>query len=110
MGQVINVDVRREPSASDVRYFEMDRSLTGMGLKEYFSPQDAKTDHADDELAKRLFEIDGVRRRIFNNEPLVGGFAGQLIAGVGRGSPSFHRYIIRISTLAGISGVGIRSA
>src|SRR5580704_9614287 len=34
----------------------------------------------------------------------------RLIAGVGRGAPSFHRYIIRISALAGTSGVGIRSA
>ena len=34
----------------------------------------------------------------------------RLMAGMGRGAPSFQRYIIRISALAGVSGVGIRLA
>ncbi len=59
VGQVINVDI--VPSAGeDVRNFDMDRSLTGMGLERYWSPADATGDDPPSELARQLFAIDGV--------------------------------------------------
>lgn len=59
MGQVINVKVLEGPDP-DVRHFEMDRGLTGMGFRAYRDPDDATTDKPDDLLARRILAIDGV--------------------------------------------------
>ena len=60
MGQLITVT--RKPSIrSDVAIFELNRSLTGMGHERYRSPDDIVRKRPVDELARRLFAVDGVR-------------------------------------------------
>ncbi len=60
MGQLITVT--RKPSVRpDVAIFELNRSLTGMGHERYRSPDDIVRNRPVDELARRLFEVDGVQ-------------------------------------------------
>lgn len=60
MGQLITVS--RKPSIRpDVAIFELNRSLTGMGHERYTSAADAVRNRPVDELARRLFEADGVQ-------------------------------------------------
>lgn len=65
MGQVIKVEAREGPD--DTLYLDMDRSLTGMGLEAYYSPEDAKHDDPADELARQLFAIKGVSTVFINS-------------------------------------------
>ena len=69
MGQVINVTTAPslEPS---VRKFVMDRSLTGMGLREFWTPEDAAQHEPADTLAARLFALTGVAT-VFVNGSVV---------------------------------------
>lgn len=59
MGQVVNVKML-EGFDPHVRLFELDRSLSGMGLKSYREPQDADGPTSDDRLARDLLDIPGV--------------------------------------------------
>jgi Scaffold protein Nfu/NifU N terminal len=56
MGQPITVTVR--PGVrSDVRHFELNRSLTGMQTDRYLAGQDIAGTKPPDELARRLFNL-----------------------------------------------------
>ena len=60
MGQLITVT--RKPSVRpDVAIFELNRSLTGMGHERYRSPDDIVRNRPVDELARRLFQVEGVQ-------------------------------------------------
>ena len=60
MGQLITV--ARKPSIrEDVAIFELNRSLTGMGHERYRSRADIVRNRPVDELARRLFDVDGVQ-------------------------------------------------
>lgn len=61
MGQLITVSSR--PGVNpEVMHFELNRSLTGMQIERYSSPQAAQQGHRPpDELARRLFTLDGVQ-------------------------------------------------
>lgn len=82
MGQVVDVAVR-EVSDPEVRQFDLDRSLTGMGLLGYLGPEDATGDRPADVAARRLFGIDGVRSvSVYGNVVSVGctpGFDADLV-------------------------------
>ncbi len=58
MGQTITVLVREGASPS-VRFFDTNRSLTGMAIERYASPDDARLDDSRpaDVLARRLFAL-----------------------------------------------------
>ncbi len=72
MGQVIKVAVR-EVANPEVRQFDLDRSLTGMGLLDYRDSEDAAGDRPADLVARRLFEIEGVRSvSVYGNVVSVG--------------------------------------
>ena len=59
MGQAITVTVR--PGVrSDVKNFELNRSLTGMQTHRYTSAEPVAGTKPPDELARRLFELAGV--------------------------------------------------
>jgi len=66
MGQPITVSVRRG-SRPDVRIFDLNRSLTGMALEVYPSRSDAAGDRPPDVLARRLFDLGGVRVSVYSN-------------------------------------------
>ena len=59
MGQAITVTVR--PGVrGDVKHFELNRSLTGMQTHSYVKSAPVTGVKPPDELARRLFELDGV--------------------------------------------------
>jgi len=59
MGQPVTV-VQKASSNPGVVRFEINRSITGMGHERYASADDAVTDRPPDELARRIFEFEGV--------------------------------------------------
>ena len=60
MGQLITVT--RKPSIRpDVLIFELNRSLTGMGHERYRSAGEVVRNRPVDELARRLFAVEGVQ-------------------------------------------------
>jgi hypothetical protein len=59
MGQPITV-VEKPTARPDVRRFELNRSLTGMGHERYRSREEATGARPVDELARRLFDRGGV--------------------------------------------------
>jgi len=56
MGQSITVSVR-DGVRSDVKNFDLNRSLTGMQTYRYLAGQDVAGTKPPDELARRLFEL-----------------------------------------------------
>jgi hypothetical protein len=71
MGQPITVTERTTTQEGVVR-FEINRSLTGMGHESYFSGDAAPGDRPPDVLARRLFEVGGVKAvHIYSNEVTV---------------------------------------
>lgn len=56
MGQSITVTVRAGVR-SDVKHFDLNRSLTGMQTQRYQAGQDVVGTKPPDELARRLFEL-----------------------------------------------------
>jgi hypothetical protein len=69
VGQVINVTTAPSIDPS-VRKFVMDRSLTGMGLREFWTPEDAAQHEPADTLAAHLFALPGVAT-VFVNGSVV---------------------------------------
>ena len=59
MGQPVTV-VKKPSSTAGVVRFEINRSITGMGHERYFAAPGEEHDRPVDELARRLFEHDGV--------------------------------------------------
>jgi hypothetical protein len=70
MGQEITVTAR--PGASPaVRIFDCNRSITGMAIERYSSPEDASRGRAPDVLAHRLFELGAQQVTVYSNDVIV---------------------------------------
>jgi len=72
MGQFITVTVRAGSSPS-VRFFDLNRSLTGMAIERYASAADVKEgDHRPPAvLAKRLFELGAHTVTVYSSSVVV---------------------------------------
>ena len=67
MGQPVTVIEKPSSNPSVVR-FEINRSLTGMGHEIYRAGEEVEGDRPPDELARRLFEVGGVREvHVYSN-------------------------------------------
>jgi hypothetical protein len=70
MGQPITVTVR-EGSRAEVRFFEANRSITGMAIELYPSVDTATGDRPPDVLAKRLFDLGATKVTVYSNVATV---------------------------------------
>jgi hypothetical protein len=66
MGQTITV-TSRPGSRPEVRFFDTNRSLTGMEIERYASPADIHWQRPPDVLAQRLFELGATAVTIYSN-------------------------------------------
>jgi hypothetical protein len=66
MGQPITVTMR-EGSRPEVRFFEANRSITGMAIELYASADEAVGDRPPDVLAKRLFDLGATKVTVYSN-------------------------------------------
>ncbi|MDQ1534519.1 MAG: hypothetical protein QOF28_2280 [Actinomycetota bacterium] len=66
MGQTITV-TSRQGSRPEVRFFDTNRSLTGMAIERYASLEDVHWQRPPDVLAKRLFELGAKAVTIYSN-------------------------------------------
>jgi hypothetical protein len=66
MGQTITV-TSREGSRPEVRFFDTNRSLTGMAIEHYASPADVHWKRPPDVLAQRLFDLGATAVTIYSN-------------------------------------------
>ncbi len=60
MGQPVTFLRTTSPRPGVLR-FELNRSLTGMGHERYQAGEEVRGDRPPDELARRIFTLDGVR-------------------------------------------------
>ena len=66
MGQPITVSAR--PGARPgARFFDLDRSLTGMAIERYASAADARGGRPPDVLARRLFDLGVTSVTVYSN-------------------------------------------
>ncbi len=70
MGQPITV-TSRAGARPDVRFFETNRSLTGMAIETYASAADAAGQRPPDVLAQRLFGLGATRVTVYSNVATV---------------------------------------
>ena len=70
MGQEITVAARRGASPS-VMIFDCNRSITGMAIERYTSPDDAHGSRPPDVLARRLFDLAATRVTIYSSAVTV---------------------------------------
>jgi hypothetical protein len=75
MGQPITVTVRAG-ARPEVRFFDTNRSLTGMAIEVYVSAGDAAGPRPPDVLARRLFELGATRVTVYSNVVTVEAPAG----------------------------------
>ena len=66
MGQPITVTMR-EGTRPGVRFFEANRSLTGMAIETYLAPDDATGARPPDVLAHRLFDLGATKVTVYSN-------------------------------------------
>jgi hypothetical protein len=66
MGQTITV-TSREGSRPEIRFFDTNRSLTGMEIERYAGLEDVHWQRPPDVLAKRLFELGAKAVTIYSN-------------------------------------------
>ena len=66
MGQPITVTTRAG-TRPEVRFFEANRSLTGMAIETYASLGDAAGDRPPDVLARRLYDLGATRVTVYSN-------------------------------------------
>jgi hypothetical protein len=66
MGQPITVTTRAG-ARPDVRFFEANRSITGMAIETYRSPDDATGDRPPDVLARRLLALGAAKVTVYSN-------------------------------------------
>src|SRR3954454_13011081 len=66
MGQTITV-TSREGSRPEVRFFDTNRSLTGMAIERYAGPDDVHAQRPPDVLAQRLFALGATAVTIYSN-------------------------------------------
>ena len=70
MGQPITVTMRAG-GRPDIRFFECNRSLTGMAIEVYTSAATADGDRPPDVLARRLLEAGATKVTIYSNVATV---------------------------------------
>jgi hypothetical protein len=71
MGQPITV-IEKPTGRLGIIRFELNRTLTGMGHEHYASAAEAAGHRPPDQLARRLFENDGVKSvHVYSNEVTV---------------------------------------
>jgi hypothetical protein len=75
MGQPITVTMRAG-SRPDVRFFEANRSITGMAIETYNSADAAAGARPPDVLAQRLFDLGVTRVTVYSNVVTVDAPAG----------------------------------
>jgi len=66
MGQPISVTVR-EGAHANVRFFEANRSITGMAIETYATAGDATGARPPDVLAQRLFALGATKVTVYSN-------------------------------------------
>jgi Scaffold protein Nfu/NifU N terminal len=70
MGQPVTV-IEKSSSVPGVVRFEINRSITGMGIEYFASPESVVADRPVDELARRLFEHNGVTSVTVNSNMIT---------------------------------------
>ena len=70
MGQDITV-VARSGAAPSVRIFSCNRSLTGMAIERYATPDDARGARPPDVLARRLFDLGATSVTVYSSDVIV---------------------------------------
>ena len=70
MGQPITVTVRAG-ARPEVRFFDCNRSLTGMAIEVYNSPAEAAGERPPDVLAQRLFGLGATKVTVYSNVAVV---------------------------------------
>jgi hypothetical protein len=70
MGQPITVTVR-SGARPEVRFFDCNRSLTGMAIEVYNGPDDATGARPPDVLARRLFDVGATKVTVYSNVAVV---------------------------------------
>jgi hypothetical protein len=70
VGQDITVTARAGASPT-IRMFDCNRSLTGMAIERYSSPEDTTGGRAPDVLAHRLFELGASKVTVYSNDVVV---------------------------------------
>jgi hypothetical protein len=70
MGQPITVSVHAGANPA-VRFFDCNRSLTGMAIEVYNAPDEATGDRPPDVLAKRLFDLGATKVTVYSNVAVV---------------------------------------
>jgi hypothetical protein len=75
VGQDITVTARAGASPT-IRMFDCNRSLTGMAIERYSSPEDTTGGRAPDVLAHRLFELGASKVTVYSNDVVVEAPAG----------------------------------
>ena len=66
MGQTITV-TSRAGSRPEVRFFDTNRSLTGMAIERYAGPEDVHANRPADVLAQRLFALGATAVAVYSN-------------------------------------------
>ena len=66
MGQPITVTTRAG-ARSDVRFFEANRSITGMAIETYLTADTADGNRPPDVLARRLFALGATKVTVYSN-------------------------------------------
>src|SRR4051794_18607507 len=66
MGQPITVTMRAG-TRPEVRFFEANRSITGMAIETYHAAADAAGARPPDVLAQRLFELGATKVTVYSN-------------------------------------------
>jgi len=66
MGQPITVTVR-EGTRAEVRFFEANRSITGMAIELYASADAVVGERPPDVLARRLFDLGATQVTVYSN-------------------------------------------
>src|SRR5438477_4939393 len=66
MGQPITVTIR-EGSRPEVRFFEANRSITGMAIELYANRDAAVGDRPPDVLARRLFDLGATKITVYSS-------------------------------------------
>jgi|SRR5689334_18110413 hypothetical protein len=70
MGQPITVTMRAG-GRPEIRFFECNRSLTGMAIEVYTAASDASGDRPPDVLARRLIEAGATKVTVYSNVATV---------------------------------------
>ena len=70
MGQTITV-TSRAGTSPDIRIFACNRSITGMAIERYATPEEATGNRPPDVLARRLFDLGADRVTVYSSDVIV---------------------------------------